>query len=157
MKKRGDTRLRISWPSEGRWFRGENSKDILEYQKFVIYYTARVPAPHLRNLLIEWMKICKNCISNLIALAHYGSGQPDRGTKLATFAPENTTIQRRSVYAYRGFINLVAMYNKTPACLKWSCNKKSALNMGLVFLCFNFLKNNWPPAVRFKSTIWFSL
>ena len=65
--------------------------------------------------VIEWMKICENCISNLFALAHYGSGQPARGTELATFAPENTTIQRRSVYAYRGFINLVAMYNKTQA------------------------------------------
>lgn len=65
--------------------------------------------------IIEWMKICENCIENLFALAHYGSGQPARGTELATFVPENTTIQRRSVYSYRGFINLVAMYNKTQA------------------------------------------
>ena len=61
----------------------------------------------------EWMKTCQNCIGNLFALAHYGSGQPARGTELATFGPENTTTQRRSVYSYGGFINLVAMYNKT--------------------------------------------
>jgi superfamily II DNA helicase RecQ len=63
--------------------------------------------------IIEWMKTCENCIGNLFALAHYGSGQPARGTELSIFAPENTTIQLRSIYSYGGFINLVSMYNKT--------------------------------------------
>jgi superfamily II DNA helicase RecQ len=65
--------------------------------------------------VMKWMKICENTIGNLFALAHFGSGQPARGTELATFAPENTTTQLRNVYWYRGFLNLVAMYNKTQA------------------------------------------
>jgi superfamily II DNA helicase RecQ len=88
-------------------------------------HTGRFHNPQLTNesssvvwkmaAIREWMKTCQNCIGNLFALAHYGSGQPARGTELATFGPENTTTQRRSVYSYRGFINLVAMYNKTQA------------------------------------------
>ena len=63
--------------------------------------------------ILEWFRICEVCIGNLFALTHYGSGQPARGTELAIFAPENTTIHRRSVYFYRGYINLVSIYNKT--------------------------------------------
>lgn len=91
--------------------------------------------------VIDWMKTCETCISNLFALAHYGSGQPARGTELSTFAPENTKFHRRSVYWYKSFLNLVSMYNKTQT----NTGKPRAIGRSL------------PPAVSELFVLWLAL
>ena len=60
----------------------------------------------------SWLKSSERCIGNLFALLHYGS-QPARGTELSTLKWLNTVDQRRSVYWFQGFINIITMYNKT--------------------------------------------
>lgn len=65
--------------------------------------------------IAEWCRHCKICIGNLFALAHYGAGQPARGTELAVIAPENNNLHRRNIFWYAELVNLVTMYNKTQA------------------------------------------
>ena len=63
--------------------------------------------------ITEWCHHCEICIGNLFALAHYGAGQPARGTELAVIAPENNNLHRRNIFWYAELVNLVTMYNKT--------------------------------------------
>jgi superfamily II DNA helicase RecQ len=63
--------------------------------------------------ITEWCHHCETCIGNLFALAHYGAGQPARGTELAVIAPENNNLHRRNIFWYAELVNIVTMYNKT--------------------------------------------
>lgn len=91
--------------------------------------------------VIEWFKSCEMCISNLFALAHYGSGQPARGTELSTFSPENTLLHRRSVYWYKSYLNFVSTYNKTQT----NTGKPRAIGRSL------------PPVVGELFVLWLAL
>jgi hypothetical protein len=63
--------------------------------------------------VLDWLSIAEKCLGNLFACAHYGSGQPARGTELATLSLINTVHHARSFYWFRGYLNIITTYNKT--------------------------------------------
>ena len=63
--------------------------------------------------IVAWVKTCERCLAFLFALFHYGSGQPARGTELATLTWVNTVDHARSIFWFHGMVNIIYTYNKT--------------------------------------------
>ena len=61
----------------------------------------------------KWLKRCKELLEMVAVLVHLLSGQPARGTEMATLRWINSLHEQRGVYWMNGTIMLLGIYSKT--------------------------------------------